>query len=119
MLAAGPVEHWPEDKTRLVLPLAMAVRLQKFLADAGVASRRASERVILEGRVTVNGTTVRQLGTKIQPGTDKIAVDGQALKARRKLYVALHKPLGYTCTRKDSEARHPIGELLPAEWDML
>ena len=97
----------------------MAVRLQKFLADAGVASRRASEQIILDGRVTVNGTIVRRLGTKIQPGTDKIALDGQALKPRRKLYVALHKPAGYTCTRKDPAARHPIAELLPSEWDML
>src|SRR5882762_52723 len=97
----------------------MVVRLQKFLADAGVASRRASEQIILDGRVTVNGTTVLQLGTKIQPGTDKIAVDGQALKPRRKLYVALHKPPGYTCTHRDSSARHLVGELLPAEWKML
>jgi len=101
------------------VPAAMAVRLQKFLADAGVASRRASEQIILDGRVTVNGTTVHKLGTKIQPGTDKIAVDGQALKPRRKLYVAINKPPGYTCTRSDASARHLIGELLPAEWKML
>src|SRR5204863_7706628 len=94
------------------VPAAMAVRLQKFLADAGVASRRASERIIADGRVTVNGTTVRQLGTKIQPEKDKIAVDGQALKPKRRLYVALNKPPGYTCTRDQRAARHPIGELL-------
>ena len=69
--------------------------------------------------MTVNGTKVQQLGTKIQPGTDKIAVDGQALKPRRKLYIALHKPPGYTCSRNDASARHLVGELLPAEWKML
>ncbi len=95
------------------------MRLQKFLAEAGVASRRSSEQIILQGRVTVNGTAVRQLGTKIQPGKDKIAVDGQPVKTRRKLYVALHKPPGYLCTRRDPSARHSIAELLPREWDML
>ena len=67
----------------------------------------------------MNGTVVQQLGTKIQPGTDKIAVDGQPLKARRKLYVALHKPPGYVCTRRDPAARHTIAQLLPQEWNML
>src|ERR1041385_5056590 len=109
-MESGRPGHGPaQNQARRLSAIAsasMAVRLQKFLADAGVASRGASERVILEGRVTVNGTTIQQLGTKIQPGTDKIAVDGQALKPRRKLYVALHKPPGYTCTRGDGAARH-------------
>ena len=95
------------------------VRLQKFLAEAGVASRRASERIIFEGRVTVNGQTVTELGTKVDPSHDKIAVDGRALKPRRKLYVALHKPPGYICTRRDPESRKIISELLPAEWASL
>jgi 23S rRNA pseudouridine2605 synthase len=97
----------------------MFVRLQKFLADAGVASRRASEQIILAGRVSVNGATVVQLGTKIQPEKDKIAVDGRIVKVRRKLYVALHKPAGYICTRHDPVARRTIGELIPKEWDNL
>jgi 23S rRNA pseudouridine2605 synthase len=97
----------------------MSVRLQKFLAEAGVASRRASEQVIREGRVTVNGEIVRELGTKVQPARDKIAVDGTAVKARRKLYLALHKPTGYLCTRSDPEGRHTIGELIPKEWNSL
>jgi len=97
----------------------MFVRLQKFLADAGVASRRASEQIILSGRVSVNGATVVQLGTKIQPEKDKIAVDGRIVKVRRKIYVALHKPAGYVCTRRDPVARRTIGELIPKEWDNL
>ena len=58
------------------------VRLQKYLADAGVASRRAGEEIILAGRVTVNGETVRQLGTKVDPDRDKVAVD-RALDLRQ------------------------------------
>jgi|SRR3954466_3621350 23S rRNA pseudouridine2605 synthase len=97
----------------------MSLRLQKFLAEAGVASRRASEEVIREGRVTVNGEIVRELGTKVQLGRDKIAVDGRTVKPRRKLYVALHKPSGYLCTRRDPERRQTIGELIPKEWTSL
>jgi pseudouridine synthase len=95
------------------------VRLQKFLAEAGVASRRASEQFIVEGRVTVNGETVRELGTKIDAVRDKVAVDGRPLRAKRKLYVALNKPSGYICTRRDPESRKIISELLPTEWSNL
>jgi len=95
------------------------VRLQKFLAEAGVASRRASEQVIVEGRVTVNGDPVRELGTRIDPARDQIAVDGKILKPKRKLYVALNKPPGYICTRRDPESRKIISELLPKEWSNL
>ena len=95
------------------------VRLQKFLSEAGVASRRASEQYIVEGRVTVNGQTVQELGTKIDPARDKVAVDGRPLKAKRKLYVALNKPPGYICTRRDPESRKIITELVPTEWSNL
>ena len=95
------------------------VRLQKFLAEAGVASRRASERIIYEGRVSVNGQTVTELGTKIEPARDKVSVDGRLLKPKRKLYLALNKPAGYICTRRDPESRKIISELLPEEWSNL
>ena len=95
------------------------VRLQKFLADAGLASRRASEQVILAGRVEVNGQTVQVLGTKIDPTRDRVTVDGTAVKARRKLYLALNKPRGYICSRKDPAKRRTIGDLLPKEWNMV
>jgi 23S rRNA pseudouridine2605 synthase len=95
------------------------VRLQKFLAEAGVASRRASEQFIVLGRVTVNGQTVTELGTKIDPAHDKIAVDGKSLKPKRKLYVAMNKPPGYICTKRDPESRKIISELLPDEWSNL
>lgn len=95
------------------------VRLQKFLAEAGVASRRAAEHLILAGRVTVNGQGVQTLGTKVDPARDRVAVDGKPVSARRKLYVALHKPRGYLCTRATSEGRRTVAELLPAEWSHL
>lgn len=95
------------------------VRLQKFLADCGVASRRAAEQIILAGRVAVNGQTVQELGTKVEPAKDRVTVDGQPARVRRRLYVALNKPPGYICTRHDPEQRRTIGELLPREWGHL
>ena|SRR5437867_213059 len=95
------------------------VRLQKFLADAGLASRRASEQIILAGRVEVNGQTVQVLGTKIDPSRDRVTVDGAVVKARRKLYLALNKPRGYICSRHDPAKRRTIGDLLPKEWNIL
>jgi pseudouridine synthase len=89
------------------------------MADAGVASRRASEQIILAGRVAVNGRTVRELGTKIDPVSDEIVLDGQPLRARRKLYVALNKPRGTVCSRSDELGRPSIYELLPKEWGHL
>lgn len=94
----------------------MVVRLQKFLADAGVASRRASEQIITAGRVSVNGASVLELGSKIDPAHDHVAVDGRPVKEKRKLYIALNKPRGYLCSRTDPVNRRVIGELLPREW---
>src|SRR5215471_8759754 len=95
------------------------VRLQKFLADAGVASRRAGERFILDGRVEVNGQVVRLLGTKVDPLHDKVTVDGKPVRAKRKLYIALNKPPRCVCSRKDEFDRPTIYELLPKEWSSL
>jgi pseudouridine synthase len=97
----------------------LSVRLQKFLAEAGVASRRASEQFILDGRVAVNGRTVRQLGTKVDPVHDKVAVDGKLVRARKKLYVALHKPAGCLCSHADEPGRPTIYDLLPKEWQIV
>jgi 23S rRNA pseudouridine2605 synthase len=97
----------------------MPVRLQRFLADAGVASRRASENVILEGRVAVNGHVITELGTKVDPDRDKVTVDGREVRSQRKLYVALHKPRGYTCTRRDPHAIRVVGDQLPTERNTL
>jgi 23S rRNA pseudouridine2605 synthase len=95
------------------------VRLQKFLAEAGVASRRASEKIILEGRVAVNGRAVSELGAKVDPGRDRVTVDGEPARPKRKFYVALNKPAGYVCSRSDEFKRRAIGDLLPREWTSL
>ncbi|MGA2786015.1 MAG: pseudouridine synthase [Verrucomicrobiota bacterium] len=95
------------------------IRLQKFLADAGVASRRAGEQIILAGRVSVNGREVSQLGTKVDPIHDAVTVDGQPVRAKRKLYVALHKPAGCVCSARDELKRQTIHDLLPKEWQNL
>jgi 23S rRNA pseudouridine2605 synthase len=94
------------------------VRLQKFLAEAGVASRRAGEQIILDGRVSVNGKQIRLLGTKVDPVHDAVTVDGKPVRVRRKLYVALHKPAGCVCSHKDELNRPTIYQLLPKEWQI-
>ncbi|MDX1951792.1 MAG: pseudouridine synthase [Verrucomicrobiota bacterium] len=97
----------------------MLVRLQKYLADAGVASRRASEKLILDGHISLNGRVVRELGTKVNAAEDLVQVDGVAVKVRKKLYVAINKPPGYICSRNDPEGRPEVGALLPREWGNL
>jgi len=89
------------------------IRLQKILSTAGIASRRASEQLILEGRVTVNGAVVRALGSKAEPGADDIRVDGRRVKtAVRQRYIVLYKPKGYVTTRKDPEGRRTVMDLV-------
>jgi len=94
------------------------VRLQKFLAEAGVASRRGAEQFILDGRVAVNGQIVRLLGSKIDPAHDRVSVDDKPVRAHRKLYIALHKPRGCVCSHKDELGRPTIYDLLPKEWQI-
>lgn len=95
-----------------------AVRLQKFLADAGVASRRAAEKLILDGMVRVNDRLVRELGTKVDPKRDEVIVDGKIVRAFQKVYIALNKPPGCVCSHKDEHDRPTIYDLLPKEWQI-
>jgi pseudouridine synthase len=89
-------------------------RLQKFLASAGVCSRRAAERLIEAGRVSVNGHVVQQLGTKVEPSHDAVTVDGKPVGARprKQVYVALNKPRGYVTTLADPEGRPTVADLI-------
>lgn len=95
------------------------MRLQKLLADAGVASRRASEAIILAGRVQVNGQTVRKLGVSVDSKTDRVTLDGRPIQSREKAYLMLHKPVGYLCSRSDPGGRPLVGDLLPPMWRHL
>ena len=91
----------------------MEQRLQKILSQAGVASRRAAERLIADGRVTLNGKTVQEMGTKADAETDDIRVDGRRLHApERKRYILLNKPAGYVSTRSDPQRRRTVIDLL-------
>ena len=88
-------------------------RLQKILSAAGIASRRAAEDLIREGRVTLNGRTVTELGTKADPASDEIRVDGRRVKAAtRRRYILLYKPRGYITTRVDPQHRPTVIDLL-------
>lgn len=87
-------------------------RLQAFLAHAGIASRRASEKIILDGRVTVNGEVVTVLGTKVGR-SDKVCVDGVPVSAsEEKRYVLLNKPQGYVCSMSDEKGRPTAADLI-------
>lgn len=81
-----------------------------------MASRRASEQIIREGRVSVNGQPVLVLGSKVDPERDKVTLDGKPVRPQRKLYIALHKPRGCVCSRKDELQRRTVYDLLPKEW---
>ena len=90
-----------------------SVRLQKILSQAGIASRRAAEKLIAEGRVSVNGETVREMGTKADLSSDDIRVDGRRIKsAERPRYILLNKPAGFVTTRSDPQRRQTVIDLL-------
>ncbi|MEO3945237.1 pseudouridine synthase [Gorillibacterium sp. CAU 1737] len=88
-------------------------RLQKVLAQAGIASRRKSEEMISSGRVQVNGTVVKELGVKVDPAADEILVDGKPIKNEQTLYLLLHKPKGVITSAKDTKGRKVVADYLP------
>lgn len=91
----------------------MEVRLQKAIADSGLASRRKAETLIAEGRVTVNGQVVREQGSKIDPERDHVKVDGRHLKpAPPQVFIMLNKPKGYVSSLSDPEGRPTVTDLL-------
>ena len=96
------------------------VRLQKYLADAGVCSRRAAEALIVAGEVFVNGTKA-ELGQKIIPGEDKITVEGRSVRARAqpRVTLAVHKPRGLVCSNEDPHNPETIFSLLPPDFATL
>lgn len=90
------------------------VRLQKFIASAGVASRRRAETLIVMGRVRVNGRPATVLGTRVRPGVDEVRVDGVRVRPGPVRWVMLNKPSGFLTTRRDDRDRATVYDLLPA-----
>ena len=92
------------------------MRLQKFLARAGAASRRGSENLMTAGRGTVNGKVVTELGSKVDPLVDEVAVDGAVVRlADGPVTIVLHKPAGFVTTMSYPQGRRTVAELVPTE----
>jgi len=91
----------------------MPERLQKVISQAGIASRRESEELIKAGRVKVNGVVVTELGTKVEPTRDKVAVDNKPIRTEKSVYILLNKPRGIVTTLHDPEGRKTVASLLP------
>ena len=91
----------------------MTERLQKFLAGAGVASRRKAEEMVAAGRVSVNGVVVREMGTRVDPGIDHVAVDGRTIETgASERYILLYKPPGCVTTLSDPQGRPTVARYL-------
>lgn len=89
------------------------IRLQKYMADCGIASRRKCEEYILQGKVKVNGNIVLELGTKVIPSKDKIEYEGKQIKVEaKKIYIILNKPIGYVTTTDDQFGRENVLDLV-------
>lgn len=89
------------------------IRLQKYLADAGIASRRKAEELIKQGKVYVNGKIVNELGTKVIPNVDEIRYEGKKVEIEEKyIYILLNKPIGYVTTVKDQFNRDSVMDLV-------
>lgn len=98
----------------------MEERLQKFIANSGFCSRRKAEEYITNGFVKVNGNTVRELGTKINPDKDEVMVKNQRIKkVNKKIYVLLNKPIGYVTTTKEQFGRDMVTDLINIKEKLL
>lgn len=89
------------------------VRINRFLSSAGVCSRRAADEIVQEGRVTVNGEAVTELGTRVDPRTDDVCVDGMRVRPEKPVYVLFNKPKGVVCTNARNEHRKRVVDFLP------
>ncbi len=89
------------------------IRLQKYLAECGVASRRASEKLIADGQITVDGVVITELGTKVELGKSRVAFNGKPVVLDEKVWLMLNKPTGAICTSDDPQGRETILDMLP------
>ena len=96
------------------------MRLNKIIADAGITSRRGADELIADGRVTVDGRPIRELGAKIDPDNHKVAVDGETIKrSLTKSYLVLHKPKGVLSTMYDPEGRPSLADFIDLRKERL
>ena len=100
------------DNDMVMAPIKEVVRLNKFIANSGVCSRREADNFILAGVVTVNGEVVTELGTKVNIATDDIRFNGERLKGESKVYIVMNKPKGYVTTASDPHADKTVMDLL-------
>ena len=108
----GSQAAMPGGDAQLTVPM----RLQRFLARAGVASRRGSEKLMSAGRVTVNGVVATEMGQKVDPLSDEVRLDGEIVApGDGPAYLALHKPPGYMTTMSDPEGRRTVADLFPRD----
>ena len=102
------------DNDMVMTPVKEVIRLNKFIANSGVCSRREADNFILAGVVTVNGEVVTELGTKINIATDDVRFNGERLKGENKVYIIMNKPKGYVTTASDPHADKTVMDLLKA-----
>lgn len=96
-----------------IVQINMEERLQKYLAECGIASRRKCEEYILQGKIQVNGKTITELGVKVNPEKDKITFEGKNVKQEeRKVYILLNKPIGYVTTSDEQFGRDKVLDLV-------
>ena len=100
------------DNDMVMAPVKEVVRLNKFIANSGVCSRREADNFILAGVVTVNGEVVTELGTKVNIATDDIRFNGERLKGESKVYIVMNKPKGFVTTASDPHADKTVMDLL-------
>ena len=104
--------EYNSDNDTVMAPIKEVVRLNKFIANSGVCSRREADNFILAGVVTVNGEVVTELGTKVNIATDDIRFNGERLKGENKVYIVMNKPKGYVTTASDPHADKTVMDLL-------